>query len=126
MSITLVVFCSILAAALVSMPVFALLGRGRDVDAERRGSQFLLGAGDFLVHWFMWAISPLERGSLRLGLSPDFFNFAGLGFGLLGAVPGKGKNNGVAASGPAHQSEPGGFDCGLMRLAIGQVEEGVG
>jgi CDP-diacylglycerol--glycerol-3-phosphate 3-phosphatidyltransferase len=86
LSITFVVFLFVLGVALVSMPVFALLGRGRDVDADRRGSQFLLGAGDFLVHWFMWAISPLERGSLRLGLTPDFFNFAGLGFGLLSGL----------------------------------------
>ncbi len=37
----------------------------RDADAARKGTRFLLGAGDFLLHWFMWAIGPLERTLLR-------------------------------------------------------------
>jgi CDP-diacylglycerol--glycerol-3-phosphate 3-phosphatidyltransferase len=72
--------------ALGSMPVYALLGARRDEDASKKGSQLFLGAGDFVVHWFLWAIGPLERLCLRLGLSPDFFNFAGLGFGLASGV----------------------------------------
>jgi phosphatidylglycerophosphate synthase len=63
------------------MPVYALRG-GRDADATRKGSQFLLGLGDFLLHWFLWAIRPLEAAALRLDLSPDFFNFAGLACGI--------------------------------------------
>jgi CDP-diacylglycerol--glycerol-3-phosphate 3-phosphatidyltransferase len=73
-----------LAAA--SMAAYAALGRRRDTDASRKGSQFLLGAGDFLVHWLMWLLGPLERGALALGATPDFFNFAGLGFGLASGV----------------------------------------
>jgi len=79
----LLVFVSILGAALLSMAVYAAAGRRRDTDALKKGSQFLLGIGDFLVHWLMWALGPFERLSLRAGLTPDFFNFAGLFFGML-------------------------------------------
>ena len=68
------------------MAAYAVTGRRRDTDAEKKGSQFLLGVGDFLVHWFMWVLRPVERLSLRLGLTPDFFNFAGLFFGLLSGI----------------------------------------
>jgi CDP-diacylglycerol--glycerol-3-phosphate 3-phosphatidyltransferase len=81
-----VVFLAILAAALASMGFFAFRGPGRDADAVRKGSQFLLGAGDFLVHWFMWVLGPLDRLSLRLGLGPDFYNFAGLFCGALSGL----------------------------------------
>jgi phosphatidylglycerophosphate synthase len=84
---TLVVLATVLGAALLSMPAFALRHRGRrDPDAERKGSTFLLGIGDFLVHWFMWAIGPLERGLLRVGAGPDHMNAAGLAFGLASGV----------------------------------------
>lgn len=86
------------------MAVYGLLGR-RDPDAERKGSRFLLGAGDFLVHWIMWVLGPAERLSLRLRLTPDAFNFAGLAFG--------------AASGlliGAGRLEPGGWAIALGGL----------
>src|SRR5205807_1505662 len=38
---------------------------------------------DFLLHWFLWWISPLVGLSLRLGLTPDFYNYAGLALGLI-------------------------------------------
>lgn len=85
LSAPLLAFVATLALALGSMVVFAMTGRRVDGDAQKRGSQFLLGAGDFLVHWFMWTIGPLERAALGLGLTPDFFNFAGL---FAGAVSG--------------------------------------
>jgi len=68
------------------MAVYAVAGARRDPDAQRRGSRFLMGAGDFLVHWFMWTVSPVERLAIRLGLTPDVFNLAGLLFGLLAGV----------------------------------------
>ena len=87
MSPTLLALAAILGAALVSMPVFALAYRGRrDPDAARKGSSFLLGIGDFLVHWFMWAIGPLERALLGLGASPDHMNAGGLLFGLASGI----------------------------------------
>lgn len=79
-------FLVFLGAAVASMPVYAWLGRRPDPDASKRGSRFLMGTGNFLVHWFMWFMSPAERVFLRLGLRPDFFNFAGLAFGLLAGV----------------------------------------
>ena len=53
-------FLALLGLAVVSMVLYALFGRGRDGDADRRGSRFLLGLGDFLMHWFMWLLRPLE------------------------------------------------------------------
>jgi len=79
-------YLAFLGLAIASMPVYALLGRRPDPDASRRGSSFLMGAGDFLVHWFMWFMSPAERLFLRLGWPADVFNFAGLLFGLLAGV----------------------------------------
>jgi phosphatidylglycerophosphate synthase len=79
----LAVLLGALGAALASIPVYALFRRApRDRDAERKGSHLLLGRGDFLVHWFLWAIGPLERGSLRIGVTPDHLNAAGLLLGL--------------------------------------------
>jgi len=83
---SLTILLGVLAAAVLSMGVFAATGARRDPDAERRNSRFLMGAGDFLVHWLLWAIRPLDRVSAVLGLSPDFFNFAGLFFGLASGI----------------------------------------
>ena len=76
------VLAGVLGLAFASMLVFALAGRSRDADAIRRGSSFLLGGGDFLVHWFMWVLRPLDAAAARLGLGPDAFNLGGLAFGL--------------------------------------------
>lgn len=86
MSPAVVGFLAAIGLALASMAAYAALGRRRDEDASRKGSQFLQGAGNFLVHWLMWVLAPLERGALALGATPDFFNFAGLGFGLASGV----------------------------------------
>ncbi|HKC12736.1 MAG TPA: CDP-alcohol phosphatidyltransferase family protein [Vicinamibacteria bacterium] len=79
------VFVVVLAAALLSIAVYGFLPR-RDADADRRGSRFLLGLGDFLLHWFLWAIGPAERAALRLGLTPSALNATGLAIGLLGGL----------------------------------------
>ena len=74
-------------AALASMIAFAVLHRGyRDADATKKGSRFLLGIADFLVHWFLWVIGPIERGLLRLGARPDHLNVGGLVFGALAGI----------------------------------------
>ena len=75
-----------LALAIVSMGVFALFGKREDKDAKAKGTQFLMGLGNFLVHWFMWAIGPIERASIALKLTPDFFNWAGLALGVVAGV----------------------------------------
>ena len=74
---------ALLGLAGLSMVVYAGTGQRRDQDALRKGSQFAGGSGNFLVHWFLWMIVPADRLFLRLGLSPDVFNFAGLCFGAL-------------------------------------------
>lgn len=83
---SLVFLLGVLGAAILSMAVYGGLGRRRDADATRKGSRFLLGLGDFLVHWFLWAITPVERFFLAAGATPDVFNFAGLVFGLASGV----------------------------------------
>jgi CDP-diacylglycerol---glycerol-3-phosphate 3-phosphatidyltransferase len=82
----LIVLVAVLAAAVLSMLVYALKGHRRDADADGKGAQFMLGLGDFLLHWFMWAVDPAVWVSLKLGLTPDFYNFAGLFLGLLSGV----------------------------------------
>ena len=87
MTPSLLVLIVALGLAVLSMAAFAALHRGRrDADAARKGSSFLLGAGDFLVHWFMWAIGPAERALAALGTTPDHMNAGGLVFGLLSGV----------------------------------------
>ena len=81
-----VVFAIVVAAAGLSMAVYGFRGRDRDTDADGKGTQFLMGLGDFLVHWLMWTLGPAERLFLRRGLSPDFFNFAGLFCGLASGI----------------------------------------
>jgi len=76
----------VIGAALASMVVYALRGSRPDADTEGKGARLFLGLGDFLLHWFMWAIDPAVRISLRLGLTPDFYNFAGLFMGGLSGV----------------------------------------
>ena len=82
MTPSLVGLAAILAVALASMAGYAARGGARDRDAEGKGTQLLLGGGDFLVHWFLWAISPAERALLRLGATPGHLNAAGLLLGL--------------------------------------------
>jgi hypothetical protein len=95
---SLFVLLGVVAAAVLSIGVFAATGARRDPDAERRNARFLMGAGDFLVHWLLWAIRPLDRISAVFGLSADFQNFAGLSFGLA---------SGIASDGPGTEWEAG-------------------
>jgi CDP-diacylglycerol--glycerol-3-phosphate 3-phosphatidyltransferase len=83
---SLLVLAALGAAAFVSMLVYAARGPGEDKDAKTRGTQFLMGGGNFLVHWFLWALAPLDRLAAALRLTPDFFNFSGLCFGALAGV----------------------------------------
>jgi len=87
MTPTLPAMAVVVVAALVSMAVFALVRPGgRDPDAQRKGSKFLLGLGDFFLHWFLWAIGPLERALMRAGAGPNAMNAAGLLFGAASGV----------------------------------------
>ncbi len=75
-----------LGATVLSMAVYSALGPRRDSDQTKKRGQLFLGAGDFLLHWAMWAIGPLTNASMRLGLTPDFYNYAGLLLGVGGGV----------------------------------------
>jgi len=82
-----VVLVGTLCAALVSMAVYAVVGGGQpDPDAAGKGRRFLLGTGDFFLHWFLWTIGPVERLLLRAGASPDHMNVGGLVLGLASGV----------------------------------------
>jgi CDP-diacylglycerol--glycerol-3-phosphate 3-phosphatidyltransferase len=75
-----------LGIAIASIVVYAAIGRKPDKDASAKGTQFLMGIGNLLVHWFMWVIWPIERLSLALKLTPDFFNWLGLALGAVAGV----------------------------------------
>lgn len=82
----LLVFPTVLGSAFASMAVYAVQGPRHDADQKKKKGQLFLGAGDFLLHWFMWAVDPITRLSLRLKLSPDFYNYVGLVLGLASGV----------------------------------------
>ncbi|MFI5183834.1 MAG: CDP-alcohol phosphatidyltransferase family protein [Vicinamibacteria bacterium] len=77
---------TVFVVAIASMGFYAFLGRKRDADADGKGAQLFLGVGDFVLHWFLWAMAPAVWLSLRFGLTPDFYNFAGLFLGFLSGV----------------------------------------
>ena len=81
-AVSFTILAAILGVSLLSMPVYAVMGLRRDADQDGKGARFFMGQGDFLLHWFMWAIHPLVKFSLALGLTPDFYNYAGLALGL--------------------------------------------
>ena len=81
MSLSLTSLVSVLALLFLSMAVYARRGQKRDADAESKNAQFLGGLGGFVLHWFLSLVAPAATLSIRLGLTPDFYNFAGLAFG---------------------------------------------
>ena len=83
---SLLVSLAVPAALIASMVPYAWTARGTDADQRAKGGQFMGGAGGFVLDWFMWVIEPLTRGSLRLGLTPDFYNYLGLALGVAGGA----------------------------------------
>jgi len=79
-------FLSVIGFFLLSMVVYALAGPRPDADQRAKGGQLFGGAGDFLLHWFMWLLNPVTNASLKLGLTPDFYNYVGLVLGIGGGV----------------------------------------
>lgn len=80
------ILLAVLAALVLSMGVYAARGRRADADALSKNAQFLGGLGDFLLHWFLWLVDPFSRLSIRAGLGPDFYNFAGLAAGAAAGI----------------------------------------
>ena len=74
----------VIAFALLTMPVYAVVARSRQDPheiADRGG--FVLGG--FVRSWFYWFVWPVETAALALRLSPTVFNVLGV---LLGCVAG--------------------------------------
>ncbi|MBC7788940.1 MAG: CDP-alcohol phosphatidyltransferase family protein [Anaerolineae bacterium] len=72
---------SLAAAVLATLPVYAIVSRGKPLDAEvaKRPASVLLGY--WIRDWVMWLIGPIERFFIRIRVSPDVFNYAGALFG---------------------------------------------
>ena len=79
------VLLSILGLALVTMPVYAVVARGRTDPHEvsDRGG-FVLGG--FVRSWFYWFVGPVEKAALSLSLSPTTFNVLGVLCGIAAGV----------------------------------------
>jgi CDP-diacylglycerol--glycerol-3-phosphate 3-phosphatidyltransferase len=77
---------ALVGGLLLTMPVFAVISRGRaiDPDVARRSRTIILGR--WVRDWLMWVIGPIERGMVRAGVSPDFLNYLGVFFGLMAGV----------------------------------------
>jgi hypothetical protein len=77
---------ALIGGLLLTMPVFAVISRGRaiDPDVARRSRTIILGR--WVRDWLMWVIGPIERGMVRAGVSPDFLNYLGVFFGLLSGI----------------------------------------
>jgi phosphatidylinositol phosphate synthase len=82
MSTTTWVALSLMALAILTMPVYAVVARRRAVDADvaRRPTTILLGT--WVRDWLMWIIGPVERKFVEWKLSPDLFNYIGGAFGF--------------------------------------------
>lgn len=74
------------AFLLLTMPVYAVIARGRPLDAEvaKRPKTILIGY--WVRDWLMWMLSPLERGFVRARVSPDLFNLLGAAFGFAAGI----------------------------------------
>jgi CDP-diacylglycerol--glycerol-3-phosphate 3-phosphatidyltransferase len=86
LSTSLLVFVAVLALLFLSMAAYLVRGHRPDADAQSKNAQFVGGLGDFLLHWFLWLVSPAANVSIRLGLGPDFYNFAGLALGAAAGI----------------------------------------
>lgn len=69
-------------AILATMPAFALKSRQRAPDADVAARPTTLMLGFWVRDWFMWLIGPVERPLIRARVSPDVFNYLGVGFGM--------------------------------------------
>lgn len=86
MSTTTWIALALVALAVLTMPVFAVVRRRRAVDADvaRRPTTILLGT--WVRDWLMWLIAPVERKFVEWKLSPDIFNYIGGAFGLFAGI----------------------------------------
>lgn len=71
------VLFGILAIALGTMPIYAVVARTR-TDAHEIADRGGFILGGFVRSWFYWFIWPIERASLALRLSPTAYNITGV------------------------------------------------
>jgi phosphatidylglycerophosphate synthase len=71
---------------LATMPAFAFRSRHRVPDADVAGRPTTLMLGFWVRDWFMWLLGPVERPLVRARVSPDLFNYLGVGFGAAAGV----------------------------------------
>ena len=76
------ILLGVLAAAVLSMPVYTLTGAGRRAGPLASDAQGTFVLGSFVRGWFYWAVSPVVRTSLAIGLGPTFYNLLGVAFGI--------------------------------------------
>ena len=76
----------LVAVVLLTMPVFAIVSRGRpgDPDVATRPTTVILGR--WIRDWVMWLIRPFERTLVASGVTPDALNVLGAVFGLAAGV----------------------------------------
>ena len=74
------VLLGVLATAVLSMPVYVLTGASRRPDALASDAQGTFVLGPFVRSWFYWAVGPVVRASLAIGLGPTFYNLLGVAF----------------------------------------------
>ena len=86
MSVTTSVALAFAALCVLTMPVYALVSRGRPLDADVAARPKTALLGYWIRDWLMWVIGPLERALVRVNASPDLFNFLGVAFGAAAGV----------------------------------------
>ncbi|MFC1661104.1 hypothetical protein ACFL3S_06575, partial [Gemmatimonadota bacterium] len=77
---------AMVAIAVATMPLFASRDARRPPDRRDLPDRGTFVLGGFIRAWFYWFIGPVERVALAIGLSPLFFNLAGVVFGAAGGV----------------------------------------
>ena len=69
---SLMTFPIVLGLLLVSMAVYAIRGPKLDADQKKKSGQVFLGAGDFLLPWFLVAVGPVaDRMPGVVGVAMD-------------------------------------------------------
>jgi CDP-diacylglycerol--glycerol-3-phosphate 3-phosphatidyltransferase len=64
------------------MPIYVLTGASGRPDPLASDAQGTFVLGAFLRSWFYWAVSPVVRTSIAVGLGPTFYNLLGVAFGI--------------------------------------------
>ena len=82
MTTSLQVLLGVLATAVLSMPIYVLTGASGRPDPLASDAQGTFVLGAFLRSWFYWAVSPVVRTSIAVGLGPTFYNLLGVAFGI--------------------------------------------